>query len=91
MTWKTLGAVCLTLAVSAPATAEQGRGQNQGQNQAREREMMPAQLLNLKMTLELSDDQVDQLESLQEAFVEQREARRAQAQDLREQARSGDV
>jgi hypothetical protein len=99
MTLKRIGAVCLTLAVSAPLAAQQGQRQSRGMGMQAERGSMqnrgqksgPAQLLSLRETLELTDDQIGQLETLEEGFAEQREARRAQAQEMREQVRSGDV
>jgi DNA-directed RNA polymerase beta' subunit len=86
MSWKTLGAICLTLAVAAPVAAQAGQGRQMGNHGP-----MPAQLLKLQMTLELSADQVEQLEALQTTFSEQRNARMDQARELREQMRSGDV
>jgi Spy/CpxP family protein refolding chaperone len=84
MSWKQYAAICLVLAVAAPASAQQGGNR-------RHTGPMPVQLLKLKTTLELTDDQVAQLEALQDDFAEQRSVRQAQARDLREQAQSGDV
>lgn len=100
MSWKRLGAVCLTLALAAPVAAQRGQGRARGMGMRAGQGTMqngaqhakgPAQLLSLRMTLELSDDQVAQLETLQEGFVEQRESRMDQAREMREQVRSGDV
>lgn len=100
MSLKRLGAVCLTLAVAAPLAAQQGQNQGRGMRMqsgqhsmqgGQQRAQGPEKLLTLRKTLELTEDQVVQLETLQEGFAEQQKARRAQAQEMREQVRSGDV
>jgi Spy/CpxP family protein refolding chaperone len=84
MSFRQMALVAIALAVSAPVAAQQGRGHTQ-------RGPMPAQLLKLKMTLELSDDQIAQLEELQSALGEQRAAQMEEARALRQQAMSGDA
>ena len=92
MYWKTLTRAALALALAAPLAAQPGpRGMRGPGMQAPGGGEGIAHVLQLRQTLELTDDQVTRLESLQADFREQREAHREQAEAFRNRLRDGEV
>jgi len=92
MNWKTMATAALLVGLAAPVAAQQGqRGMRGAGMQGQRGGEGIEHLLQLRETLELSEDQVARLESLQSDFAEQREAHRAQAEEFRARVRSGDL
>ena len=92
MNWKTMAAAALVLGLAAPLNAQQGSSGMRGPGMQNPRGGEGIEhLLQLRETLELTDDQIARLESLQGDFAEQREAHRAEAEEFRRQVRSGDL
>jgi LTXXQ motif family protein len=88
MRWMQRGLVCIATVLAVPVAAQQGPGRGQARMQGPD----PIEkLLQLERTLELSEDQIEQLTALQQEIEAIREARRAEATEFRQRVRDGEV